>query len=193
MCWILFVSVNVQNTFIEKKKSFFTSTNKNFSFIPEQTKVLFWIGQFTTEGMFNISSTVSLNLVFYLRHCVCTVISFPEYGQLIVRIWSDYCQNMVSLLSEYGQIIVRIWSDYCQNMVSLLSEYCQIIVRILSAYCQNMVGLLSEYCQNIVRLLSECIFKYMLRVRQMFPSINWNLNKLITSLLILNSTRYFHV
>ena len=67
---------------------------------------------------------------------------WSDYGQNMVRLWSDYGQNMVRLWSEYGQIKVRLWSDYGQSVFVVPSLY----------------------------------FKDMLRL--MCPSINRNLNKI---------------
>ena len=80
-----------------------------------------------------------------------------NYGQSMVKVWSNYSQIMVEL-SSICQIMVKVWSKYGQIIVTVI-----IIVKLLSLSCANdhnpckcqlscklNIGkLLSKYCQNI--------------------------------------------
>jgi hypothetical protein len=49
------------------------------------------------------------------------------FGEIIARVWRNYCLRLEKLLLAFGEIIARVWRNYCLRLEKLLLAFGEII------------------------------------------------------------------
>ncbi len=154
--WERLRGLKIPCTPIEKKKSSTFPPMNEFHFKNQHNCLPF--PQMMKNGKFKntislqtkfweISPTFSQILSKFLPHC-----QKCEFCQTLLKILSNFTQNLVKFYSKSCQILLKILSNFTQSLVKFYSKSCQILLKVLSNFTQNLIKFYSKSCQILLKI-----------------------------------------